>query len=120
MSQQDSAPFVAQCTETGERVEASTANDVVEFYRRRHSLTGADVEWVVADHPAVTQAPEAGDLGPVLHALDDQFERGIPVGIVAAATSKQGWTVGQTLDTLYELRMGGALWEPRDDHLRPV
>ncbi|MDS0278645.1 hypothetical protein NDI85_12630 [Halomicroarcula sp. S1AR25-4] len=120
MSQQDSVPFIARCTKTGERIEASTANDVVEFYRRRRRLTGGDVAWVFADHPAVTQAPDDGGLSPVLAALDEYFERGIPVGIVAAATSKQGWTVGETLDTLSELRMAGALWEPRDDHLRPV
>ena len=62
------------------------------------------------------------DLGSeaVLDALDEQFKGGIPLGIITAAMSKQGWTVGETIAALHELRMSGALWEPRDDHLRPV
>jgi len=117
---QESAPFIARATATDELIESTAANDVVEFYRRQNGLTGTDVEWVIFDHPAVTQAPDSGDVEDVLNALDEQFKGGIPLGIITAAMSKQGWTVGETIASLHELRMSGALWEPRDDHLRPV
>lgn len=113
-------PFVARCTESNGRVEASSANEVVEFYRRLQRVTGTDVEWVFAEHPAVTKAPDSGDVEHVLRALDEYFEHGVPIGIITAAMSKQGQTVAETLSALHDLRMSGALWEPRADHLRPV
>jgi len=119
-STQDAAPFVAQCTTTGATVTTSTANEVVAFYRRRQRLLDTDVEWVSAQHRAVAQAPEAADLARVLRELDDDFERGVPLGILAAAMSKQGQTVGDTVADVYDLRMAGSLWEPRSDYLRPV
>lgn len=119
-STQDALPFVARTTATDEVVEAPTANEVVEFYRRQQELTGTDIEWVFAEHPAVTQAPESGDIEAVLRGLDDHFENGVPIGIVTAAMGKQGKTVEETLAALYDLRMSGSLWEPQSDHLRPV
>ncbi|EMA08811.1 hypothetical protein SAMN05443574_12012 [Haloarcula vallismortis] len=118
-SQQD-APFVAQCAATGATVTTSTANEVVAFYRRRQRLLDTDIEWVSAEHRAVSQAPESDDVAYVLRELDDDFERGVPLGILAAAMSKQGRTVGDTLADVYDLRMAGSLWEPRSDYLRPV
>jgi hypothetical protein len=117
---QASVSFVARATATGERIEATAANEVVAFYRRQTGLVATDVEWVSCDHPAVTAAPDSGGVEHVLDALAEAFEGGVPLGIVTAAMSKQGWTVGETLDALYDRRMAGALWEPRDDHLRPV
>ena len=119
-SQGNSAPFIARSTETGERIEATSANDIVAFYRRQHRLTGTDVEWVVSEHPAVTQAPDSGNIEAILRELDEQFKGGIPLGIITAVMSKQGWTVGETIESLSELRLSGALWEPREHHLRPV
>ena len=92
-------------------------NEVVEFYRRQTRLTATDVEWLSCEHRAVTAPPDSGGVDHVLDALAEQFNNGVPLGIVAAAMSKQDWTVGETLDALYELRMAGALWEPREDHL---
>lgn len=120
MSQQQAMPFIARCPTTGERFEAATANEIVESYRRQHRLTGNDLEWVFAEHDAVAKAPESEDVVEVLEALDERFDDGVPLGIVTAAMGEQGLTIGETLDTLYELRMTGQLWEPRDDHLSPV
>ena len=117
---QRSVPFVARSTATGERIEVTAANEVVEFYRRQTRLTATDVEWLSCEHRAVTAAPDSGGVEHVLDALAEQFNNGVPLGIVAAAMSKQGWTVGETLDALYELRMAGGLWEPREDHLCPL
>lgn len=119
-NQQNQVPFIARSTATNERVEATSANEVVEFYRRQNRLTGTDVEWIFCDHPAVAQAPDSGDIEGVLGELEEVFKGGIPLGIITAVMSKQGWTVGQSLDALYTLRMAGELWEPRDNHLRPV
>ena len=115
-----SVAFVARSTDTGERIEATAANEVVEFYRRQTRLTATDVEWLFCEHHAVTAAPDSGGIEHVLDALVEQFTNGVPLGIVAAAMSKQNWTVGETLDALYELRMAGGLWEPREDHLLPL
>ena len=118
--QEAAAPFVARCTETGDRIATDTANGVVARYRRRRRLVDTDLEWVSAEHRAVSEAPASDDLGDVLRELDDHFEDGVPLGILAAAMGQQGWTVGDTLAATHELRMRGALWEPRADHLRPV
>ncbi|MDS0222395.1 hypothetical protein NDI54_13690 [Haloarcula sp. S1AR25-5A] len=118
--QREDVSFVARATETGARVEASTANEVIAFYRRQQGLMDTDLEWVFAEHPAVTEAPGADSIDAVLRGLDDYFKNGVPLGVLAAAMSKQGWTVGDTLSEVYELRMSGSLWEPRADHLRPV
>jgi hypothetical protein len=118
--QREDVPFVARSTETGARVEASTANEVIAFYRRQQELLDTDIEWVFADHPAVTESPDSDSIDAVLRALDDYFNNGVPLGVLAAAMSKQGWTVGDTLAEVYDLRMSGSLWEPRADHLRPV
>lgn len=117
---QTSVPFVARSTDTGERIEATAANEVIKFYRRQTRLTATDVEWLFCEHRAVTAAPDSGGVDHVLDALAEQFNDGVPLGIVAAAMSKQDWTVSETLDALYELRMAGALWEPREDHLCPL
>ncbi|WP_324759436.1 hypothetical protein [Haloarcula montana] len=118
--QRADVPFVARSTETGARIEASTANEVIAVYRRQQGLLDTDLEWVFADHPAVTTVSDSDGIETVLRALDDDFENGVPLGILAAAMSKQGWTVGDTLAEVYDLRMEGSLWEPRSDHLRPV
>jgi hypothetical protein len=120
MSHQDTVPFVAQCTRTGETIETTTANEVVAFYRRQQRLMDTDVEWVVADHDAISPELDADSVESALRELDDEFEDGIPIGILTAAMSNEGKTVGETLTDLYELRMSGSIWEPRSDHLRPV
>ncbi|EMA27771.1 hypothetical protein [Haloarcula japonica] len=118
--QRADVPFVARATETGARVEASTANEVIASYRRQQELIDTDLEWVFAEHPAVTSVPASDSIDAVIRELDDYFENGVPLGVLAAAMSKQGWTVGDTLSEVYELRMSGSIWEPRADHIRPV
>ncbi|MFU1783546.1 hypothetical protein ACM16X_19450 [Haloarcula japonica] len=118
--QRADVPFVARATETGARVEASTANEVIAFYRRQQELIDTDLEWVFTEHPAVTSVPDSDSIDAVIRELDDHFENGVPLGVLAATMSKQGWTVGDTLSEVYELRMSGSIWEPRADHIRPV
>ena len=119
-SQRADAPFVAQCVRTDARVATTTANEVVKSYRRRQQLMDTDIEWVTAEHRAVSQAPTSGGVVHVLRELDDYFQSGVPLGILAAAMSKQGQTVKDTLADVHDVRMDGSLWEPRSDHLRPV
>ena len=119
-SQRGDTPFVAQCVRTDAKVATTTANEVITFYRRRQRLMDTDIEWVTAEHRAVSQAPTSGGVVHVLRELDDSFEGGVPLGIIAAAMSKQGQTVGDTLADVHDVRMDGSLWEPRSDHFRPV
>lgn len=115
MSEQTETAFVASCPDC--RVEEATddPNDVVAFYDRHRSVTGHDVEWVRADLDG--RLPD-GDLKDVVSALEDRYERGVPVGAVAAAMHERGVSIAETKERIYDLRMNGELWEPRDDHLR--
>lgn len=115
MSQQTPAQFVATCRACGEECAADDPNEIVEFYRRHHGLTGHDVEWERADLPVLEEVPLDADLQSVVEALDEHYENGVPLGIVTAATSRRGTTVGETLEEIREVRLTGRFWEPRDD-----
>ncbi|KZN22459.1 hypothetical protein A4G99_19790 [Haladaptatus sp. R4] len=117
MSEQEPAPFVAGCPDCGERKEAGTPNEVIEFYRRHRALTGHDVEWEYADYGSAGEPPDDADLKSVVLELGERFEDGVPLGLVTAAMGERGRTVGETLDELRELRMTGHVWEPKDDHV---
>ncbi len=116
MTQQDPR-FVATCPECENRTETDTANEVVAFYRRHHSLTGHDIEWERAALNALDEIPTDAELGSVIEGLGEHYESGVPVGVITAAMSERGLAVGETLAEIHELRMRGRLWEPRDDHL---
>ena len=124
MNHHRQAPFVATCPDCDVSRDAAEPNELVDFYRRHYRHTGHDV--------AVTRADLDRDLDFDLDATDrevaavvealearnpDWNEDGVPIGIVAAAMSERGFTVGETLEAIYEVRMSGALYEPRDDHL---
>lgn len=115
-------PFVATCPTCNVERDAESPNEIVQFYRRHHRHTGhdvvltrADLEVDVEDEVAVEDP--ATDVATVVDALEAHYETGVPIGIVAAAMRQRGFTVGETLEAIYEVRMTGALYEPRDDHL---
>lgn len=109
-------PFVAACVDCEERREATDPNEIVRFYRRHQSVTGHDVAW--------EQTPSLGvasdDVPEVVSSLVTDPEEGVPLGELSAAMSELGWTVGETLDAVYDHRMRGALWEPQDDYVSAV
>ena len=114
MTGADSARFVVECRECETRTATDAANEVIEYYRRHHGVTGHEIEWVRTGEASV----EAGDLTGVVREFDDQYENGVPIGVIAAAMGERGEAVGETLATIHAARMTGGLWEPHDDHLR--
>lgn len=111
------APFAVVCADCEVSKELDGANEAVAFYRRHHSVTGHDVEWVRADLDGTEAASEA-DLEGLIGELGRRFEEGVPIGVIAAAMGERGHTIGETLAAIRERRMAGELYEPRDDHLR--
>ncbi|MFB6102226.1 MAG: hypothetical protein ABEJ73_06630 [Haloplanus sp.] len=112
-----SAPFVGLCSDCEVRVPTDDPNEVVRFYRRHHGTTGHDITWEQV--PVDLEAPTDADLDAVVAALAGE-SGGVPLGTVSAAMNDRGWTVGETLDTVHDRRLTGALWEPRDDHIDAV
>ncbi|MFC7007195.1 hypothetical protein [Halalkalicoccus salilacus] len=92
-------------------------NETGAFYRRHRLVTGHDVKWVRTDLD-VPEATSETNPGGLIGELEDRFEGGVPIGVVAAAMGEWGHTIGETLAAIRELRMAGELYEPRDDHLR--
>ncbi|WP_129113488.1 hypothetical protein [Halegenticoccus tardaugens] len=117
MSRQRVAPFAAACPECAVESEAESANELVEFYRRHHRHTGHEIAWTRAD--VGFDLPD-GDLEAVVGECESHYDEGVPIGIVAAAMGARGLTVGETLARIREVRMTGALYEPRDDHIAKV
>ncbi|WP_306060562.1 hypothetical protein [Natronococcus wangiae] len=116
----DRTPFVAACPDCDVERGAESPNEIVEFYRRHYRHTGHDVVLRRADLDVELEDADAGaatDVAAVVAALEPRYESGVPIGIVAAATGRRGATVGETLERIHEVRMTGALYEPRDDHL---
>lgn len=115
-------PFVVCCPDCEVSQAVDRPNEAVEFARRHHSLTGHTAEWERAELPPgdVDDVPADGDLEAVMWQLDEQYDDGVPLGIVTAVRSKHGVSMYETFEEVEELRMSGALYEPRDDHLRPV
>lgn len=118
MSQRRHPSFAVACEDCGVETERDSANEIVEFYRRHHRQTGHDVAITRAD--LAFDPPVAGDLETVVAELETHYEDGVPIGIVAAAMREQGFSAGDTVDEIYDVRMTGALYEPRDDHLAAV
>lgn len=111
------APFVATCVDCDEERAATDPNEIVRFYRRHTSVTGHDVTW--------TETPEdfdtaSEDVPTAVASLVSDPDEGVSLGELSAAMSEFGWTVGETLDAVYDQRMRGALWEPQDDYVSAV
>jgi hypothetical protein len=112
-------PFVVECPTCGVEKGVEAANEGLDFYRRHRKLTGHDVEWRRTTLDFDDPLPTDEDLKTVMWALDERFEEGVPVGVVAAVRSEQGRSMERTLAEIEDLRMSGELYEPRDDHLSP-
>ncbi|MFD1565278.1 hypothetical protein ACFR99_17210 [Haloarchaeobius amylolyticus] len=118
MTQRQRSAFTVACEDCGVETELDSANEIVDFYRRHHRQTGHDVTITRAE--LAFDPPADGDLETVVADLETRYEDGIPIGIVATAMREQGLSVGDTLAAIYDVRMTGALYEPRDDHLAAV
>lgn len=118
MSSQDQTRYVAVCPECDVTRQTDVPNEVVEFYRRHYRVTGHDIELERAK-PDLNGAieTEGNDLKDVVRQLEEQYENGVPMGVVAAVMSEQGKSIKETLDEIYEIRMSGGLYEPQNDHL---
>lgn len=116
MSSQDQARYVAVCPECDVTRETDAPNEIVEFYRRHYRVTGHDVEIEHAE-PDLDDEIGESDLKDVVRQLEEQYENGVPIGVVAAVMSEQGKSIEETLDEIHEIRMSGGLYEPQDDHL---
>ncbi|UPM44909.1 hypothetical protein [Halocatena salina] len=116
MSSQDQEPYVAACPNCDVTRQTDDPNEVINFYRRHYRVTGHDIEIEHAE-PDLDNAVTANDLKDVIRELEGQHRNGVPMGVIAAVMKERGLSVKQTLDEIHELRMGGGLYEPQDDHL---
>lgn len=123
MSEQRHPPYAASCPDCDVDLESDAPNEIVDFYRRHYRVTGHDVAFTRID-PALGEAVDEDDLdevytlADVVAQLEGEYDDGAPIGAVAAAMSERGTSLGETLEEVHEIRMNGALYEPRDDHLR--
>lgn len=119
MSQIDHETFNVECQECGVEKEVEAANEGLDFYRRHRKLTGHDVEWQRTSLPFDEPTAAEGEFKELMWELNDRFEDGVPIGVIAAVRSERGVSMRQTLEDIEDLRMSGELYEPRDDHLSP-
>ncbi|WP_254545808.1 hypothetical protein [Halomarina pelagica] len=131
MSEEPRAPFVVACPDCEVRTATDDPNETVAFYRRHRAVTGHDLAWERAEFDGAddlrpdadgTDGPGGGEavLAAIVDDLEGTYGNGVPVGIVAAAMGARGVPMGETLERIRALRMRGALYEPRDDHLASV
>lgn len=92
-------------------------NDAIECYRRHRSVTGHAIAW---ERTALDAAVETDDVETALDGLGDEYGEGVPLGVLTAALAERGVTIEETLDAIYDLRMEGAIYEPRDDRVLVV
>jgi hypothetical protein len=119
MSHQSQAFYAVTCPECEIRTETDVPNEIVERYRRHRSVTGHEIE---IEHARTDAADDidADDVEAVIRELQEQYRDGVPLGVVAAAMYHRGVSLTETLDDIYDLRMGGGLYEPQDDHIAAV
>jgi hypothetical protein len=110
--------FVVACPDCEVERATDDPNETVAFYRRHSATTGHDVTVERAPEAGLDDVPDDADVRAVVAALEERYEEGVPIGVVAAAMSARGETIGGTLDAIHTQRMRGGLYEPRDDHLR--
>lgn len=116
MSEQRSDLFVVACPDCAVDRRTDDPAEVVAFFHRHRRVTGHEPVFESADVP-LRDAPEGGEVKDVIRALEPEFEDGVPVGVLAAVMHERGVSIAETLDRVYEVRMRGGLYEPRDDHL---
>ncbi|GAA0307329.1 hypothetical protein [Halarchaeum salinum] len=117
MAAQEPQAGVVTCPVCDLHTAVDDSNDAVDLYRRHASVTGHDVEW---ERVAVGDTVSTGNVKAALVELGNDYSEGVPLGVLTAALAAQGISIAETLDTLYDLRMGGEIYEPRDDHVLAV
>ncbi|WP_224270928.1 hypothetical protein [Haloprofundus salinisoli] len=116
MSTQEQASYVAVCSECDVDLQTDEPNEIAAFQRRHYRVTGHDVKLERAELN-LEEEVTGSDLKGVVRQLEEQYENGVPIGVVAAVMNERGLTIGETLDKIHEVRMTGGLYEPRDDYL---
>jgi hypothetical protein len=116
MSQHDRVCFIVTCPDCVIHKEIEDVNDAIVYYRRHYSLTGHDLVWDRADFDS--SAVSSNEPLAIIAELEAQLASSAPIGLITVAMSKQGTTIGETLEQIHDLRMAGKLYEPRNDHLR--
>lgn len=119
MSNQTQAFYTVSCPECEVRSETDVPNEIVEIHRRHNSVTGHDIEIEHATTDAIDDVDAEG-VEEVIRELQEQYRNGVPLGVVAAVMHDRGVSLAETLDEIYDLRMGGGLYEPQDDHIAAV
>ncbi|WP_266080914.1 hypothetical protein [Haladaptatus caseinilyticus] len=117
MTDRERASFTAICPDCNERKGTETPNEILGFYRRHRNLTGHDIEWEFVDHESIPTSAANEGLKAIVLELDETFDNGVPLALVTAAMGEQGYSIGETMAELRELRMTGHVWEPKDDHV---
>lgn len=112
----EQASYVASCPECDVDLRTETPNEIVAFYRRHYRVTGHEVQ-IEHAQPEIDTDVTGDGLKDVVRQLQDQYENGVPFGVVAAVMNERGQSIGETLDEIHEVRMTGGLYEPQDDHL---
>lgn len=119
MSDQTQAFYAVACPECEIRTETDVPNEIVECYRRHNSVTGHEIEIEHAATDAIDDV-DADGVEEVIRELQEQYQEGVPLGVVAAVMHDRGVSLTETLDDIYDIRMGGGLYEPQDDHIVAV
>lgn len=114
MPRQEPGAGTVVCPVCDFRSAVATPNEAIELYRRHVRITGHDMEW---ERTTLNVIAESTDVESALEALSSDHSDGVSLGILTAALADQGITIAETLDTIYDLRMDGTVYEPHDDHL---
>lgn len=113
MSTNESHAGVVVCSACELHVPVTDPNEAIEIFRRHKRVTGHEIEW---ERTALGVTASSPDTESTLTELTDTYPEGVPVGVLSAALSAHGVSIGDVLDELYALRMDGKIYEPIDDH----
>lgn len=114
MSRQESSVGTVVCPVCDLRLTVATPNEAIELYRRHVRITGHDIEW---ERTTLNATAESIDVESTLKTLSSDHADGVSLGLLTVALADRDITIAETLNAVYDLRMKGAVYEPRDDHL---
>jgi hypothetical protein len=115
MSTSEPHAGVVACSACEWTVTVTEPNEAIEIYRRHKRITGHEIDW---ERTALNVTASSADIESVLIDLEGTYPEGVPTGVLTAALSARGISIGEVLDGLYDLRMKGEIYEPLDDHFR--
>ncbi len=110
------AAYVAICPECDVTYQTDTPNEIIEFHRRHNCVTGHSVVFESAQVDLDEEVTDT-NVKNIVSQLQDDYENGVPIGIITAILNEQAVSIEETLDKIHEVRMTGGMYEPRDDHL---